>query len=319
MCQPTMNLFSILLAVSLLAPPEQPPSTITFTGDVLLDRGVRRHVQQVAARRHVSEAEAATCLFTPAVTALFRGSDAVVVNLECPATAIRQPVFKRFNFRAEPSWLDALRRNGVTHCNLGNNHAIDQGRQGLLSTLSNVRQHGMVPVGAGRTLDEATLPVLLVERPRKVFLLASAQMDLENFPFLPAKPSVSQMRVDTLCQRIRQLKRQHRGCAVVVSLHWGVEHTAAPTPQQRQQARRLIDAGADALVCHHTHTWQGEESYRGRPIFYSLGNFIFDPSRPLNQRGAIVQLIVSQHDVSAHTLPYDIRHCVPHLLPAAIH
>ena len=292
-----MNLFSILLVVSL-------QSVITFVGDVLLDRGVRK----------VIDLRGVDHLFTPEVDSLFRTSDVVVANLECPATEIRSPLMKRFNFRAEPQWLPALRRHGITHLNLANNHSTDQGRKGLSSTIDHIRRAGMVPVGAGPTMADATKPVLLTASPRKVFLLASVQMALENYPYLPDRPSVSQLTIDSLCFAIQRLKRQHPGCAVVVSLHWGAEHKTEPIPAQRVQAHRLVDAGADALVCHHTHTLQTFETYRGHPIYYSIGNFIFDQPKPINSRAAIVQLRVTRDAVTATALPIEIRHCVPWLV-----
>lgn len=292
-----MNLFSILLVVSL-------QSVITFVGDVLLDRGVRK----------VIDLRGVDHLFTPEVDSLFRTSDVVVANLECPATEIRSPLMKRFNFRTEPQWLPALRRHGITHLNLANNHSTDQGRKGLSSTIGHIRRAGMVPVGAGPTMADATKPVLLTASPRKVFLLASVQMALENYPYLPDRPSVSQLTIDSLCFAIQRLKRQHPGCAVVVSLHWGAEHKTEPIPAQRVQAHRLVDAGADALVCHHTHTLQTFETYRGRPIYYSIGNFIFDQPKSINSRAAIVQLRVTRDAVTATALPIEIRHCVPRLV-----
>ena len=294
-----MSLYSILLVVSL-------QSVITFVGDILLDRGVRR----------VIDLRGVNTLFTPEVDSVFCASDVVVANLECPATEVRQPVFKRFSFRGEPSWLPALRRHGITHLNLANNHSVDQGRKGLVSTIDHIRRAGMVPVGAGLTMREAVEPVLLCEHPRKVFLLASVQMALEGYPYLPQQPSVSQLTIDSLCQTIRRLKRQYAGCAVVVSLHWGGEHTTEPVPQQRMQAHRLIDAGADALVCHHTHTLQTIETYRDKPIYYSIGNFIFDQPRELNSRACVVQLRVTKTRVTAVTLPIHIKACVPRLSSA---
>ena len=162
-------------------------------------------------------------------------------------------------------------------------------------------------------MADATKPVLLTASPRKVFLLASVQMALENYPYLPDRPSVSQQNIDSLCTAIQRLKRQHPGCAVVVSLHWGAEHKTEPIPAQRMQAHRLVDAGADALVCHHTHTLQTSETYRGKPIFYSIGNFIFDQSKPINSRAALVQLRITKTAVTATSFPIYIRYCVPHL------
>ena len=280
-----------------------PSISILFTGDILLDRGVRRVIQQ----------KGMDALFSPSVDAILRHADVVVGNLECPATKRKAPVQKQFVFRAEPEWLPALRRHGFSHLNLCNNHSIDQGREGLLDTRRNVEKAGMTAVGAGRTMDEAAQPILLCRKPRAVWLLTSMPMALENFALLSDQPSVSQEPMESLISRIHQLKKADSTAVVIVSLHWGGEHTLRPVPRQRMEAHRLINAGADALVCHHTHTLQTIETYREKPIYYSIGNFIFDQSKPLNSRACMVRFIVTSNAVKAETLPITISRCVPTL------
>ena len=121
-----MRVFFIALVASLAvhgvygAKPQTPKSTtITFTGDILLDRGVRQ----------VIERHGADHLFSRDVDSLLHISQIVVGNLECPATRIKAPVQKRFIFRAEPEWLSVLKKHSFSHLNLANNHAIDQGRE----------------------------------------------------------------------------------------------------------------------------------------------------------------------------------------------
>ncbi len=315
-----MNLFSILLAVSLLANPTKntPPTrntlTLTFVGDVLLDRGVRQHVEHTAAQLGIKDiAQAANLLFTHEVDKIFQQSDCVIANLECPATDIKSPIQKRFSFRADPSWLPILRKHGITHCNLANNHSIDQGRKGLISTLENLKAANITPIGAGKTMDEASRPVLLYNHPRKVYLLVSAQMVLENYPFLPQKPCVSQQNIQNLCTTIRKIKDNEPNSIVLVSLHWGTEHTPRPVPQQRMQARQLIDNGADALICHHTHTLQTIEKYHNKYIFYSIGNFIFDQHKPINTKTVIVQFQITSTNLNCKTITCEIKNCVPHI------
>jgi len=276
-------------------------ASILFTGDILLDRGVRRTIER----------QGADALFTRGIDSLLRSAQVVVGNLECPATRIKAPTQKRFIFRAEPEWLQELRRHGFTHLNLANNHTVDQGRRGLTDTQRNVREAGMVAVGAGPTMSEAAQPVLLCRQPRRVWLIASLRLALENFAYLPQKPSVSQEPLDSLLRRVARLRRQDPRAVIVVSLHWGAEHTLRPTASQRMEAHRLIDAGADALICHHTHTLQTVEHYRGRPIYYSIGNFIFDQSKPVNARAAVVQLDVTADEVNAVTIPINIKNCKP--------
>lgn len=278
--------------------------SILFTGDILLDRGVRRTIEQ----------DGADALFTESIDSLFRQSDVVVGNLECPATKIKAPVQKLFIFRGEPEWLTTLKEHGVTHLNLANNHSIDQGRKGLMDTWKNIEEAGMTPLGAGPTLREAAEPVLLAESPRKVWLVPSLQLALENWAYLDDRPTVSQEPMDSLVRRVAELKQADSTAVVVVSLHWGGEHTMRPVPSQRLEAHRLIDAGADLLVCHHTHTMQTVEEYHGRMIYYSIGNFIFDQQKPMNTKACVVNLQVGEDSIAVETVPIEIRRCAPRVI-----
>ncbi len=287
-----MRSFSIALAVSL---------TVVLTGDILLDRGVRQ----------VIERRGADHLFSPGVDSVLSSAQVVVGNLECPATKIEAPVFKRFIFRGEPEWLQTLHRHGFTHLNLANNHSIDQGREGLMDTHRNIQRAGMVPIGAGATMNEAVQPVLLAESPRRVYLVPSLRLALENYAYLPDQPCVSQEPMDSLLERVRMLKRADSTAIVIVSLHWGGEHTLQPVPRQRVEAHQLIMAGADVIVCHHTHTLQTIEEFRGKKIYYSIGNFIFDQAKPLNSRACMVRLNIKRDGFTVETVPIEILHCVP--------
>ena len=287
-----MRSFSIALAVSL---------TVVLTGDILLDRGVRQ----------VIERRGADHLFSPGVDSVLCSAQVVVGNLECPATKIEAPVFKRFIFRGEPEWLQTLHRHGFTHLNLANNHSIDQGREGLMDTHRNIQRAGMVPIGAGATMNEAVQPVLLADSPRRVYLVPSLRLALENYAYLPDQPCVSQEPMDSLLERVRMLKRADSTAIVIVSLHWGGEHTLQPVPRQRVEAHQLIIAGADVIVCHHTHTLQTIEEFRGKKIYYSIGNFIFDQAKPLNSRACMVRLNIKRDGFTVETVPIEILHCVP--------
>ena len=278
-------------------------TTITFTGDILLDRGVRQEI----------EARGTESLFTSGVDSVLRASTLVVGNLECPATTIKAPTFKRYIFRAEPEWLDVLRNHGFTHLNLANNHSVDQGRRGLEDTHRQVIAHGMTPIGADSTQAAAAQPVLLTEAPRKVWLIASLRMALENFAWLHDRWSVSQDDDEALVKRVADLRRADSTAVIIVSPHWGWEHHLEPVGQQRVLAHRLIDAGADLLIGHHTHTLQTIENYRGRSIYYSLGNFIVDQKKPINSRAAIVSVDITADSLHVRTHHIMIHRCAPYL------
>ncbi len=117
--------------------------------------------------------------------------------------------------------------------------------------------------------------------------------------------------MEKLIGRVRKLKRDDPTSIVIVSLHWGGEHTLKPVPQQRLEAHRIIDAGADALICHHTHTLQTIETYHGKNIYYSIGNFIFDQQKPLNRRACMVKLTVTKNSMETESIPIEIRNCRP--------
>jgi len=311
-----MKAYFIALVVSLASftsatsSPRTPKSSRTtrtisliFTGDILLDRGVRKAMEQRGPDH----------LFTQQMDSLLHSADVVIGNLECPTTKIQAPVQKMFIFRAEPQWLLTLKQHGFTHLNLANNHSIDQGRKGLMDTRQNIHKAGMVPVGAGANMAEAAEPVLLTSHPRKVWLIASLRLALENYAYLPDRPCVSQEPTDSLLSRIRRIKHDDPQAVVLVSLHWGAEHTLQPVPSQRLEAHRIINAGADALICHHTHTLQSVEHYRGHDIYYSIGNFIFDQQKPLNSKACVVKVEVSKDNIKTTPIAIQITRCVPHI------
>ena len=281
--------------------------TITFTGDILLDRGVRHRINAIGV----------DSLFTPEIDSIFAHSDIVVGNLECPATDLHTPAMKQFVFRANPEWLTTLRQHGISHLNLANNHSVDQRRGGLISTAENCRKAGIIPVGMGENMQEAVQPVLLPPSTLHlppIYLFSTLQLPLENFTYLPDQYSVSQESIDSLCQRIHQLRTAEPSAYIIVCPHWGIEHTTQPTPWQRRHAHALIDAGADIIIGHHTHTLQSIERYKEKPIYYSIGNFIFDQTKPINTRACMVQIRIAPTSVEVETIPVEIRRCVPYVI-----
>ena len=217
--------------------------------------------------------------------------------------------------RGDPIWLDSLRCCGFTHLNLANNHSVDQGRRGLADTRQNIMKAGLLPIGADSTMQKATQPILLSISPRRIWLLVNNRLPLENYPYIPEKISISQQPIDSLLYHVRALKAADSTAVVIINLHWGVEHTIKPTPRQQLEAHALIDAGANVIIGHHTHTLQTVEQYKGRPIYYSIGNFIFDQQKPLNTQACIVRLRITSEKIAVDTIPIRIDRCAPHIIP----
>ena len=147
-----------------------------------------------------------------------------------------------------------------------------------------------MPIGAGENMNEAVQPVLLAEHPRKVWLVASLRLALENYAYLPDKPCVSQEPMDSLLERVNRLRRTDSTAVIIVSLHWGGEHTLQPVPSQRLEAHQLIRAGADVLICHHTRTLMTMEEVQSNAICACAGFFIFDQPKPINSKACMVLL-----------------------------
>jgi poly-gamma-glutamate synthesis protein (capsule biosynthesis protein) len=172
----------------------------------------------------------------------------------------------------------------------------------------------MTPIGAGENMEEASEPVLLASEPRNIWFIPSLRLTLENYAYLTDKPCVSQEPMDSLLSRVYHLRQTDSTAVIIVSLHWGGEHTLQPVARQRLDAHQLILAGADAIICHHTHTLQTIETFRGKMIYYSIGNFIFDQQKPLNSKACIVSLNITKDSLETETIPVEIRNCVPYLV-----
>ncbi|SEL35136.1 poly-gamma-glutamate synthesis protein (capsule biosynthesis protein) [Aquimarina amphilecti] len=279
-------------------------TSVVFVGDLLLDRGVRNRIEHLGMNS----------LFHSSINSVFESSDIVIANLECPATAIKEPINKKFIFRAEPSWLMSLKDQGITHLNMANNHSMDQGRNGLVDTNKNIVNSGLISLGYGVNTEKACQPQLIATAPRNIYVFSSLQVPSENWTFLENKPCVCEDSFETISDKIKKLKIEEPNSVVIIQLHWGAEHTMVPLTYQKQQAYQLIDSGADGIIGHHPHTIQTVELYKQKPIYYSIGNFIFDQNKPINSKGLLVKLKVNKTDVVFDHSEFTIEKCTPKIL-----
>ena len=291
-----------LLLLTACQHPSEECLSIAFTGDVLLDRGVRQQIQ----RGGVED------LFA-SVAPLFHQMDATVINLECPVTSVRSPLHKKYIFRAEPRWMEELVKAGISHAALANNHTMDQGRNGLTDTYQHLLSAGITPIGYGNTSSESCQPVVIKKGKIKVALFNSVTLPLENWVYLENDPGICQQTTEEIEEEIKNFKRENPESYVVVILHWGIEYQSSPTLSQRKGAHRLIRAGADAIIGHHPHVIQKEEYFNGKPIFYSLGNFVFDQRKPETSQSQIVQLDFTSTACKVKVHPVTIHQCKPEI------
>jgi poly-gamma-glutamate capsule biosynthesis protein CapA/YwtB (metallophosphatase superfamily) len=242
-----------------------------------------------------------------ALGGLFLRDDLTVVNLECPATDVVDPRPKPFAFRCDPGALPAARNAGVDVVSQANNHSYDDGRAGLLDSLSNIRAAGLAPVGAGSDQADALRAVSVRVNGWTIAVVGIDEvLDPLNEVAGPSKPGTAAGHDFALAlQAVREAATVSD--LVVVTIHWGVELDARPRGYQVRQAHRMVDAGADVIFGSHPHRIQPMETYRGRPIFYSLGNFVWPRLTPITSASAVAEVTVtSDGAVTGRSLPAEI-------------
>lgn len=236
--------------------------TVLFAGDVMLDDGPGKVVERGDdPLRHFD--------------AVLREADHTIGNLETPVAESGQPTAtKIYNFRAHPRVLKAM-QGRFDAVSVANNHSGDYGQAAFVETLQRVRDAGVATFGGGMNLEEAHRPHWVHAHGVKLAVLGYDEFKPRRFEAGAAMPGVAWSEDEQAIADIRAARAA--GADVVIPfMHWGWERERQPTERQRRLARMLIDAGADAVVGGHPHVTQGAELYRGKPIVYSLGNFVFD-------------------------------------------
>jgi len=204
---------------------------------------------------------------------LFESADIGFVNLEMPlATSGR----KVGDFRGDPIFAESMSTSGISLVSLANNHMLDAEGAGLLETISTLRRVHVDVIGAGVDLAAARQPRIKDVADISIGFLAYSQIPGEQFGrsfATMSRAGIAPLDPTLVCEDVAQLRSQVDH--IVVSLHWGREHSSKIHPEARSLARRIIDSGADIILGHHPHVPQGIEIYNHRYIVYSMGNLIF--------------------------------------------
>jgi poly-gamma-glutamate synthesis protein (capsule biosynthesis protein) len=215
------------------------------------------------------------------VRKLFGADDVTIVNLECGPGAGGQRQDKKYTFRcADPRAQSAMRAAGVEVANMGNNHSGDFGIGAMLDGRARLVRAGLKPVGAGRNAAEAEAPALFERAGRTIAVLGfSRVVPVATWRAKANRPGVADGYViPTMVRAVRAAKAS--ADLVFVTIHWGNEGEAEPLAEDVARAHALVDAGADAVFGHHAHRLQPLRFYKGRPIFFGLGNFVWPRNGP---------------------------------------
>ena len=268
-----------LAAVGLQKPVAAAPAapgrvSLVAVGDVMTDRDVGAAIARKGYRSILSKVRDVTA-----------AADVSFANLECPLATVGPHDPHNCCFRARPSTVKVLVDGGFDVVSLANNHTLDAGREGLRQTCAVLDTQHVAYCGAWRDLGHTGEPTYLQagEGPVKLAFIAATDLSFN----CGSQNKVAADRSNLIAQ-IRTAK-QH-AALVCVSVHWGDEYRSQPNRRQTGTAHAAIDAGADLVLGHHPHVLQGLEVYRGKPIVYSLGNFVFDQREGERMESAVWRL-----------------------------
>ena len=264
--------------------------TLLAFGDMMLARGVEAAMA----------GKGSDYLFS-GLGRLFQGSDLVTANAEGVFIDVAEEQKPReaddLHFPFEPWLLPILKRTGFTHLGYANNHATNFGEEALAASRALTREAGLVPFGDPSNREGVSVTTDV--RGRSVVQIGYHEFGGRN--------------MEKIAEAIVDAKRQ--GAFIVVYPHWGVEYERLPSQAQKTMARAFIDAGADVVLGAHPHVIQPIEVYKGKAIFYSLGNFIFDQSfSAATSEGLAVGIADDGEETVFHLMPFDIRAGRPSLM-----
>jgi poly-gamma-glutamate synthesis protein (capsule biosynthesis protein) len=269
--------------------PPVPELRFMAVGDIMIGRGVSMRLKKMDGVYDNAFAK---------VSSYMNMGDVVFANLESPFTDSTHGLDKnrKIVLKAEPEAVSALKDAGINLISLSNNHIMDYYEKGLFDTMDLLDQNDIKHAGGGRNIEEARKPAIIEKNGLKIGMLAytdMAELTFAGKPYLsfaagPEKSGVVPRKYETIREDI--LKYRDQVDLLAVSLHWGVEDSFKVSVEQVEFAHKLIDDGADMILGHHPHRVQGIEIYNGKPIFYSLGNFLFDQNDKENMESFIIDM-----------------------------
>ena len=300
-------LSSVLLAASPMAHASSGDASLIFVGDIM----VAETPGELITRGEDP--------FQP-FAALLSSHDVRIGNLECVVATTGTAEEKPYTFRADPRTLPVLKRH-FDAVSLANNHSGDFGKAAFAEQLALMDTAGLPYFGGGRDATAAHAPWIVERNGVRIALLGYVEFKPCSFEADASRPGVAWSgEDDDVIEDIIAARRVHRADIVIPFMHWGWEDEPDPSPRLRAFARRMIDAGADLVVGGHPHVTQGAEYYRGKPIIYSLGNFLFNGfDTPATTTGWVLSARVDRTGVvdwRTHVARLDANG-VPHRDPTA--
>ena len=205
---------------------------------------------------------------------LISSADIAIANFENPAPNDPSWHTSGTVFSADPKLVDGLVNAGLDYVSLANNHIRDAGGPGVLQTIKNLTTRGLKVSGAGKDLAAARKPAIMEAGGAKVAILAYDAI-AGGYHATATKIGSAPLNATYVKQDVAAARKAGAD-VVIVFPHWGTEYDPTPFTSQQKLARMIIDSGADMVIGNHAHWAAAMEIYEGKPIWYALGNFVFD-------------------------------------------
>jgi len=276
---------------------QEKPTTLLFVGDIMLSRGVANQI-----KKHQDD----NWPFLK-ISSTTQEADFTFGNLEGPISNRGEKQGSIYSFRADPEVISGLKFAGFDILSLANNHIFDWGREALEDTVTLLQDSGIETIGAGENYLEANLPAINEINNTKIAFLAYTNLYPKSLEATENSAGISSFELEKAKNNIQELKTLKLADIIIVSFHWGEEYQIRSNSKQQNIAHSLIDAGADLIVGHHSHTIQELERYNNGWIAYSLGNFVFDQNfSKETAEGLILKVIIKNKEIS-EVLPEKIK------------
>ena len=240
------------------------------------------------------------------VKPVVESADYSIVNFECSITkGGEKPIVKLGpNLHCSEKGMEGVKWAGFNCVTLANNHFLDYGTEGVKNTLAVCRELGIDTVGGGMNLQEASA-ILYKEICGNTLAVVNC---CEHEFSIATETTAGSNPLNPIQQYYAIKEARTKADFVLVIVHGGHEHYQLPSPRMVETYRFFVDAGADAVVNHHQHRYSGYETYKGKPIFYGLGNFCFDLRHiVLNKKwnyGYLAEIDFSKEDIHFQLYPY---------------
>ncbi len=254
--------------------------TILLAGDMMLARGLEKLMKEKS-------------IYYPFqnIVQLLRGVDIVFANLEGSVVEnSRNFIDNEWEFSFHPNVLEAVKWSRINLFSLANNHTTDLGKDGLEETKSWLQEY-QIHFISSPLLPSSETKYHLFYGKKTVFLAFNRVL-----PFIDFR--------EEIIKEVQKTRQSNPEKVIFVSMHWGNEYELNSSSEQRELAHQIISAGADIIVGHHPHVVQGIELIQGKPVFYSLGNFIFDQQfLPETREGLLIGTVIERDQLTFRLFP----------------